>query len=33
MEAFFKRWIIVGISIAFVVFAVKRIGDGSEEER
>jgi len=33
MEPFFKRWILVGISIAFVVLAVKRVGDDLEGQR
>ena len=33
MDSFFKRWIVVGISIAFVVLAVRRVGDELDARR
>jgi hypothetical protein len=33
MESFFKRWIVVGMSIAFVVLAVRRVGDELDVRR
>jgi hypothetical protein len=32
MGNFYKRWLILGLSVAFMVLAARRLGEGEEEQ-